>query len=397
MPPAAGIAPSGQCRQRPLARPVIKIVEITGRLVLSQAKLTINRPTPTTRRLLSPRKDIKDLSAEALIQWLNHHGEPSYRIRQIQKWLYVRQVGDFADMTDLSKGLRGRLAEDFVCRRLHTEAVEQSIDGSRKYLFRLNDGAFIESVLMPEAARSTLCISSQVGCAQGCRFCLTAKGGFIRNLSAGEIIAQVRDIMADAPEPRLTNIVVMGMGEPLANYANLIPAIRVITDADAGLGISKRRFTVSTAGLVPRMDDLGRDADVNLAVSLNAADDATRSALMPINRTYPLDTLMAACRRYPLSRRRRITFEYILMAGVNDADKDAHNLSKRLHGIRSKINLIPFNGYPGSPFQRPADHRVAAFQDILANRHHMAIVRLSRGQDISAACGQLRANALPRD
>jgi 23S rRNA (adenine2503-C2)-methyltransferase len=365
--------------------------------MVSQAKSTVNHPTPTTRHLLSPRKDIKDLTAEALIQWLDQHGEPSYRSRQIQKWLYVRQVDDFTDMTDLSKGLRLRLAEAFVSRRLSMAAVESSDDGSRKYLFRLHDGAFIESVLMPEAARSTLCISSQVGCAQGCRFCLTAKGGFIRNLSAGEIIAQVRDVMADAPEPRLTNIVVMGMGEPLANYGNLIAAIRMITDADVGLGISKRRFTVSTAGLAPRMDDLGRDADVNLAVSLNAADDATRSDLMPINRTYPLDTLMAACRRYPLSRRRRITFEYILMAGVNDADKDAYNLSRRLHGIRSKINLIPFNAYPDSPFQRPARHRVAAFQDILAERHHTAMVRISRGQDISAACGQLRANALPRD
>ena len=381
----------------PYAGPPIKIVEITDRTVLSQAKTVNHHLSRYPQRPLSQLPDIKDVSADELAAWLAGHGEPAYRLGQIQKWLYIRQVDDFQDMTDLSKRLRGRLSEGFVCKRLQNEAVESSADGSRKYLFRLSDGAFIESVLMPEKDRSTLCISSQVGCAQGCLFCLTAKGGFVRNLSAGEIIAQVRDIVHVAPEPRLTNIVVMGMGEPLANYGNMISAIRVITDAATGLGISRRRFTVSTAGLVSRMDALGRDTDVNLAVSLNAADDATRSALMPVNRTYPLADLLAACRRFPLPPRRRITFEYILMAGVNDADADAVRLSKRLRGIPSKINLIPFNDYPGSPYRRPSDARVSAFQEILARRHHTVLVRLSRGQDISAACGQLRANAMARD
>lgn len=338
--------------------------------------------------------DIKDLSSDQLVQWLAEQGEPAYRAAQIRKWLYVRQTDDFNLMTNLSKGLRQLLTTRFVCGRLQVAAVEHSADGAGKYLFRLHDGKFIESVLMPETDRGTLCISSQVGCAQGCRFCLTARGGFIRNLSAGEIIAQVRDVIHDVPECRLTNIVVMGMGEPLANYDHMIAAIRVITDADAGLGISKRRFTLSTAGMVSRLDALGRDTDINLAVSLNAADDDTRSALMPINRTYPLSSLIAACRRYPLAPHRRITFEYILMAGVNDADADAVRLSKSLHGVRAKINLIPFNAYPGSPYQRPSDSRVAAFQDILARRHFTTMVRISRGQDISAACGQLRANAL---
>ncbi len=364
--------------------------------MLSQAKINhhLNR---NLHHSVYQLPDIKDLTADELATWLAGHGEPAYRAGQIHKWLYIRQVEDFHEMTDLSKSLRCRLSEHFVCKRLHIDAVEASVDGSRKYLFRLRDGAFVESVLMPETDRSTLCISSQVGCAQGCRFCLTAKAGFVRNLSAGEIIAQVRDIVHAAPEPRLTNIVVMGMGEPLANYGNMISAIRVITDADTGLGISRRRFTVSTAGMVPRMDALGRDTDVNLAVSLNAADDATRSALMPINLTYPLADLLAACRRFPLPRRRRITFEYILMAGVNDADADALRLSKRLRGIASKINLIPFNDYPESPYRQPSEARVSAFQEILVRRHHTALVRLSRGQDISAACGQLRANAMVRD
>ncbi|MFH1982040.1 MAG: 23S rRNA (adenine(2503)-C(2))-methyltransferase RlmN [Pseudomonadota bacterium] len=340
------------------------------------------------------RQDIKDLSADQLAHWLTEQGEPAYRAAQIRKWLYTHQADDFEAMTNLSKGLRQRLAEHFSCARLQVAAVERSVDGCRKYLFQLQDGKFIESVLMPETDRSTLCISSQVGCAQGCRFCLTAKGGLVRNLSAGEIIAQVRDMIHLEPEPRLTNIVVMGMGEPLANYANMIAAIGVITDADAGLGISKRRFTLSTAGMVSRLEALGRDTDINLAISLNAADDDTRSALMPINRTYPLAALMAACRRYPLTPRGRITFEYILMDGVNDADADAERLSKLLHGVKAKINLIPFNDYPGSPYRRPSDARVAAFQDALSRRQHTVMVRMSRGQDISAACGQLRANVL---
>ena len=340
------------------------------------------------------QQDIIDLSADQLVHWLAEQGEAAFRAAQIRKWLYVHQVDDFSEMTNLSKGLRQRLADHFTCARLQVAAVENSTDGCRKFLFQLQDGKFIESVLIPETDRSTLCISSQVGCAQGCRFCLTAKGGLVRNLSAGEIIAQVRDVMHAVPAPRLTNIVVMGMGEPLANYANMVAAIGVITDANAGLGISKRRFTLSTAGMVSRLEALGRDTDVNLAVSLNAADDDTRSALMPINRTYPLAALMAACRNYPLAPRRRITFEYILMAGVNDADADAARLSKLLHGVKAKINLIPFNDYPGSPYRRPSDARVAAFQEILASRHHTAMVRLSRGQDISAACGQLRANAM---
>jgi len=338
------------------------------------------------------REDIKDLNTEQLADWLAEQGEPPYRAAQIRKWLYQGQVDHFLDMTNLSKRLRGALDERFANRRMEVAATETSVDGSQKYLFRLTDGKFIESVLIPERDHHTLCISSQVGCAQGCRFCLTARGGFTRNLSAGEIISQVRDIMQAAPDRKLTNIVVMGMGEPLANYRNMVDAIGVITDADAGLGISKRRFTLSTVGMVPRLASLGRDTDINLAVSLNAADDATRSRLMPINSTYPIETLIAACRDFPLAPRRRITFEYILMAGVNDSDDDAERLSRLLQSVRSKINLIAFNEFPGSAFSRPDESRILAFQEILHRRHHTAIVRYSKGQDISAACGQLSAN-----
>ena len=366
--------------------------------MVSQAQIAHGPRDPRRPRHKSPemtrqKPDIKDLSTDQLISWLAVQGEPAYRADQIRKWLYVHQIDDFNAMTTLSKALRRRLVDHFDCGRLEVAAEAHSMDGSCKYLFRLKDGKFIESVLMPETDRSTLCISSQVGCAQGCRFCLTAKGGFSRNLSAGEIVSQVRDVIRAVPDRRLTNIVVMGMGEPLANYENMIAAIDIITDADSGLGISKRRVTLSTVGMVPRLAALGRDTQINLAVSLNAADDETRSALMPINRTYPLAALLAACRRYPLAPRRRITFEYILMDGVNDSDADALRLSKLLHGVKAKINLIPFNGYPGSSYRRPDDDRVASFQEILSRRHFTAVVRLSRGQDISAACGQLSANA----
>ena len=338
-----------------------------------------------------PREDIKDLNIDELTAWLADQGEPAYRAAQIRRWLYQGQADGFGEMTNLSKRLRAALEERFANRRLKVAATETSVDGSRKYLFELADGSRMESVLIPERDHDTLCISSQVGCAQGCRFCLTARGGFTRNLSTGEIVSQVRDIMQANPDRKLTNIVVMGMGEPLANYRNMVEAIRIITDADAGLGISKRRFTLSTVGLVPRLADLGRDTDINLAVSLNAAEDDLRSHLMPINRKHPIASLIAACRDFPLAPRRRITFEYILMAGVNDSDEDAERLSRLLRPVRSKINLIPFNEFPGSEFSRPADERVLAFQEILHRRHHTAIVRYSKGQDISAACGQLSA------
>lgn len=345
----------------------------------------------------SSKIDIKDLSRSQLADWLKGRGRRPFRADQILSWVYTRQADHFDQMTNLGKTLRSELAAAFVNPRLAVQSAVTSQDGSRKLLLRLQDGLQIETVVIPEKDHFTLCISSQVGCSQGCRFCLTAQGGLVRNLSTAEIISQVRDVQLQlqlAGDRPLTNIVFMGMGEPLANYRNVVQALDVITDGDIGLKFSTRRVTVSTAGLVPRMADLGRDSQVNLAVSLNAADDDTRTRLMPINRTYPIAELMAACRRYPLPPRRKITVEYILMQGVNDGLADARRLVQLLRPIRAKVNLIPFNEHPGSDFRRPDPSQISRFQELLAEHHYTAIVRHSKGQDIGAACGQLRANPI---
>ncbi len=331
------------------------------------------------------------MSREQLIAWLADRKIAPYRADQIQKWVYLRQADSFEPMTNISKEIRALLPQHFVIGRLKAEQIETSRDGSRKYLFKLKDGKYIESVLIPERDHYTLCVSSQVGCAQGCQFCLTAAGGFERNLTRGEIIAQVRDIKNELDDPlRLTNIVFMGMGEPLANYKNLISAIGVITDTAAGLRLASRRVTVSTAGLVPKLSNLGRDTRVNLAVSLNATDNETRDRLMPINCTYPLEKLLEACRQYPVAPGRRITFEYILIKGINDSESDARRLAKLLQPIRCKINLIPYNPNEGCDFDRPSEEVIQAFYNILFAKNYTVIVRRSKGQDISAACGQLK-------
>ena len=341
------------------------------------------------------KTDIKELTNDQLVLWLQSKGLEPYRAVQILKWIYLRQADTFDIMTDVGKQIRGLLSRHFSIARLETARIEISQDGSKKYLFKLNDGKYVESVLIPEKDHYTLCISSQVGCAQGCRFCLTARGGLVRNLTRGEIIAQVRDISKClGGSKRLTNIVLMGMGEPLANYSNVVSAINTITDSN-GLGFSSRRLTVSTAGLVPKLSDLGRDTTVNLAISLNATDNKTRNMLMPINRKYPLEKLLDACAGYPLLSRRRITFEYVLIKGVNDSIKDAKRLVKLLRPIRAKINLIPFNEYEGSEFNRPEESAILNFKETLNKNNYTAIIRYSKGQDISAACGQLRANLMP--
>ncbi len=343
----------------------------------------------------SSKIDIKDLSRAQLADWLESRGQRAYRTDQILRWVYLHQIDRFEEMTNLGKSLRSELETAFVSRRLKQESAVQSRDGSRKLLFRLGDGQHIETVLIPETDHYTLCLSSQVGCRQGCRFCMTARGGWVRNLTAGEIISQVRDVQrqvaAEGGMP-LTNLVFMGMGEPLDNYAPVVGALETITNGDWGLKFSTRRVTVSTAGLVTRMADLGRDTRVNLAVSLNATEDDIRTRLMPINRRHPIADLVAACRRYPLPPRRKITFEYILMKGINDSLADARRLAKLLRPVKAKINLIPFNEHPGSNFRRPAADCVHRFQEVLADSHYTAIVRHSKGQDIGAACGQLRAS-----
>lgn len=345
----------------------------------------------------SNKTDIKELTNDQLVLWLQSKGLEPYRAAQILKWIYLRQTDTFDIMTDVAKEIRKLLSRHFSIARLEKERIETSQDGSKKYLFKLNDGKYVESVLIPEKDHFTLCISTQVGCAQGCRFCLTARGGLVRNLTKGEIIAQVRDVSKclDGPK-RLTNIVLMGMGEPLANYSHVVSAINTITNSNYGLGFSSRRLTLSTAGLVPKLSNLGRDTSVNLAISLNATDNKTRNMLMPINRRYPLEKLLDACAGYPLLPRRRITFEYILIKGINDSIKDAKRLVKLLRPIRAKINLIPFNEYEGSEFNRPEESAILNFKEILNKNNYTAIIRYSKGQDISAACGQLRANSIPR-
>jgi len=344
----------------------------------------------------SNKTDIKDLTNDQLVLWLESKGLEPYRAAQILKWIHLRQTDTFDIMTDVGKEIRKLLSRHFSIARLEKARIETSQDGSKKYLFKLNDGKHVESVLIPEKDHYTLCISTQVGCAQGCRFCLTARGGLVRNLTRGEIIAQVRDVSKclDGPK-RLTNIVLMGMGEPLANYSNVVSAINTITDSNYGLGFSSRRLTLSTAGLVPKLSSLGRDTSVNLAISLNATDNKTRNMLMPINRKYPLEKLLDACAGYPLLPRRRITFEYILIKGINDSITDAKRLVTLLRPIRAKINLIPFNEYEGSEFNRPEESAIFNFKEILNKNDYTAIIRHSKGQDISAACGQLRANSMP--
>jgi 23S rRNA (adenine2503-C2)-methyltransferase len=346
-------------------------------------------------RLPAPSKgktDILALSHQRLTEWLREHELEDYRATQIQKWIYQRRVDSFTHMSDLSKDLRHQLESHFFIGRLAVVRIASASDGVHKYLFRLADGRHIESVLIPAQGHSTVCISSQVGCAQGCKFCLTSQGGLQRNLTAGEIVAQVREIgILQAPEPQPSHIVFMGMGEPLANFDPVVTAIETLTAKTWGLGLSSRHLTLSTAGLVPRLADLGRLSDVNLAISLNASDNVTRSRIMPINRKYPLEMLLQASRNYPLRPRRRITFEYILIAGVNDSPADAIRLTRLLRSLKAKINLIPFNPHPGTEFRRPDENNILEFQRILHRHNFTAIIRQSKGGDIAAACGQLRA------
>ncbi|MBC2695456.1 MAG: 23S rRNA (adenine(2503)-C(2))-methyltransferase RlmN [Desulfobacteraceae bacterium] len=340
------------------------------------------------------KTDIQELTREQLASWLEDRDIENYRAGQILKWIYNRQADTFDIMTNLGKEIRKLLFLNFTINRLDRIHIERSQDGSEKYLFRLEDGNHIESVLIPEKDHYTLCISSQVGCAQGCKFCLTAKGGFMRNLSKSEIVAQVRDILKDQiSSKRITNIVFMGMGEPLANFQNVIKAIHTITEADFGLGFSSRRVTVSTAGLISKLSSLGNETKINLAVSLNATNNKTRDFLMPVNKKYPIEELLDACRRYNLRPGSKITFEYILIKGINDSAENASRLAELLKDMRSKINLIPFNEHEGSDFRRPEESVISNFKEILVGKGCTTMVRRSKGQDISAACGQLSANA----
>ena len=345
-------------------------------------------------------KNLMDLTRSELGEWLENKGIRSFRANQIFKWTFLKLARDFDQMTDLGKALRATLSEAFTLSALELVNKQVSADTTEKFLHRMADGELVESVLIPEKDHFTLCVSSQAGCAMDCRFCLTAQKGLTRNLTMAEIVGQIREariyVKSRGMDPlKLSNIVFMGMGEPLANYENLIRSIAVLCDTDYGMKFSARRITVSTSGLVPKIAMLGEDTEVNLAVSLNAVDNETRSKLMPINNTYPMEMLLDACRNFTMKPRNKITFEYILMKDVNDSDAHARKLVKILTPIRAKVNLIPFNEHEGAPFKRPSNNRIHAFLQILLDRNMTAIIRKSKGDDISAACGQLKAEALP--
>ena len=338
-----------------------------------------------------PKIDLKNFTRKDLSAFVAERGLSSYRAKQIFSWLYRSGISSFNQMTDLSKSLRESLAQETFFSSFTPAVKEVSKDGTIKYGFLLADGKMIESVLIPEGDRNTLCVSSQVGCAMGCKFCLTGTMGFVRNLTPAEIVNQVCAVIDDIQKNgggSLNNLVFMGMGEPLANFENLVTALKILMD-DQGLNFSERRTTVSTCGIAPKIIELGERIKVNLAISLHAADNETRDKIMPINKTYPLEVLLDACRAFPLPKRKRIMFEYILIEGLNDSEKDAYKLADILRGIPCKINLLPCNEVSALPYKRPTQERVEKFQKILWNGDYTVLLRSSRGADISAACGQL--------
>jgi 23S rRNA (adenine2503-C2)-methyltransferase len=340
--------------------------------------------------MTAQKPDLAELKLDELEAALADRGVQTFHARQLYRWIYRRGVTDFDAMTDLSRPLRARFQTEFALTTPRVGGDERSVDGTRKFVLELGDHRRIEAVFIPDTPSMTFCISTQVGCAMSCGFCLTGKMGLVRNLTAGEIAGQVRVLagetgLLDVP----FNIVLMGMGEPLHNYDNTMKALRML-HSEHGLAVSPRRVTLSTVGIVPGLERLAAEPLMpNLAVSLHATTDEQRTELVPPNRKYPLADILDACRRFPLKKRSRITFEYVLLNGVNDTPEDARRLVKLLSGIKAKVNLIPLNPAPGIPYERPSDARVNRFAQILADRHITVSVRKSRGQDIRAACGQL--------
>jgi len=335
------------------------------------------------------KTDLKSLNKKEIELFFKEVGQPSFRARQLIHWIYERFVQSIGEITEFSKELRERLSEKAYISNLEMLDKQTSKDGTEKFLFQLQDKETIESVLILDVDRLTLCISSQVGCAMDCGFCLTGRLGLRRNLKAHEIVDQIISVKRVIYPKTITNIVFMGMGEPLANFENVVDALWRMTDF---MKISPRRITLSTAGIVPKILELPKTAPmVNLAISLNATTDEVRDYLMPINKTYPIKELLNACRKFPVPPRRRITFEYVMLKDINDSIDDAKRLVSLLKGMPSKVNLIPFNPYEGSEFKRPDDEKVLNFQNILANANITALIRKSKGQDILAACGQLKA------
>jgi 23S rRNA (adenine2503-C2)-methyltransferase len=344
----------------------------------------------------SPKHDLLGLSQPQMTSMLGELGEKPYRTNQVMKWLHHRFVDDFSQMTDISKKLRAEFEN--IAEIVEPKVISEkcSTDGTRKWLMQSRSGSAFETVYIPEDSRGTLCVSSQVGCALDCKFCSTGKQGFNSNLTSGEIVGQLRVVerilaaQRSDSEQKVTNVVFMGMGEPLLNADQVIPAVSVMMD-DLGYGISKRKVTISTAGVVPGIQRLKENTDASLAVSLHAPNDQLRDQLVPINRKYPIAELLDACRDYALNlgEKRTVTIEYILLDGVNDQAQHVRELIELLRDFPCKINLIPFNGFPGSGFKRPSSRAVRFFQEKLVQAGYATMVRTTRGEDIDAACGQL--------
>ncbi|SFN52550.1 23S rRNA m(2)A-2503 methyltransferase [Roseovarius lutimaris] len=375
--------------------------------------MTMTQTAPITQDVLTiPRKmpegpiNLVGLTREQMREVLIAHGTPEkqarMRVGQIWQWIYQWGVRDFGEMTNLSKAFRAELAESFVIEIPEVVSKQVSEDGTRKYLVRINGGHEVEVVYIPEDSRGTLCISSQVGCTLTCSFCHTGTQKLVRNLTAGEIIGQVmmaRDDLNEWPEQGarnvegrlLSNIVLMGMGEPLYNFENVRDAMKIAMDAE-GIQLSRRRITLSTSGVVPEIARTAQEIGCQLAISFHATTDEVRDRLVPINRKWNLEVLLEALRSYPkVSNSERITFEYVMLKGVNDSDADAHRLIRLIEGIPAKINLIPFNEWPGAPYERSSNNRIRAFADIIYNAGYASPVRTPRGEDIMAACGQLKS------
>lgn len=340
--------------------------------------------------------NLLDFTSEKLKAFFQERGEKPFRATQIIKWMHQQGVDNFSEMTNVSKALRSELESIAEIRPLEVAIHNESKDGTHKWLLRLADGNCIETVFIPEDDRGTLCISSQVGCALDCTFCSTARQGFNRNLTVGEIIGQLwlaKKILQPDPEASnrvISNVVMMGMGEPLLNFDNVIDAMTLMLD-DNAYGLSKRRVTLSTSGVVPALDRLREKADVSLAISLHAANDELRNQLVPINRKYPIKELLASCKRFMEGKaaRERITIEYVMLDGINDSDKDAYELIKVLKDVPHKVNLIPFNPFPETRYKRSSNNRIHKFRDILVDAGLIVMTRKTRGDDIDAACGQL--------
>lgn len=348
----------------------------------------------------APLPSLIGLSREDFAQILQEAGQPAFRAKQLWQWVYNRGAKDFSEMSNLAKELRHYLSERYTLARPGISRAHTSFDDTRKWLLRFDDAKEAEMVYIPDDDRGALCVSSQVGCTLTCSFCHTGTMPLVRNLTAGEIVGQfmlARDELDEwkktGEERMLTTIVMMGMGEPLFNYENVAKALKILMDAE-GLGLSKRRITLSTSGVVPQIEQCGRELGVNLAISLHAVTDELRDTLVPLNKKWPLKDLLQACRDYPTaSNARRITFEYVMLKGVNDSDADARALVKLVEGIPAKINLIPFNPWPGSGYECSSNNRIRAFAEIVNAAGFSSPIRTPRGRDILAACGQLKSDS----